>query len=203
MDALKKAEQEKKQAAKRLQEVEIDARETTGEVNLSEAEQIAEESPAPQLFTETAQFSLEPLELEEKFDESKEAQIDDREREIEIETVDASELFSEDQTLENTISEGVSSQETFEETQKVIDLNDTTIIEGLSTESASAPFDDTFHGVLFEDYDQDTEIYEETLPGVPADQLVKDLGGGKYQPTPVAAQTVFSAGRSTKKTKFI
>jgi len=207
MDALKKAEEEKKQAAKRLQEVEIETREISTENNNAITEDnVGNESETtdttPELFTETAQFSLEPLSLEERIEEVKDEIKDDElsvdEKQWEIETVDASEVFSEDLTLENTVSEEIEPKEVFEETQKVIDLNDTTIIEGLSTENASAPFDDTFHGVLFEEDDQETEIYEETLPGIPADQLAKDLGGGKYQPTPVAAKTVFSAGRPSQ-----
>lgn len=197
MDALKKAEEEKKQAAKRLQDVEMEARESTSENEVLQEQNNTEvENSTPELFTETAQFSLEPLSLEEKLEEIKTDETDD---DIVLEPTDASENFSEDLTLENTIAEAVEPQEAFEETQKAIDLNDTTIIEGLSTENAAAPFDDTFHGVLFEDDDQETDFYEETLPGVPADQLAKDLGGGKYQPTPVAAKTVFSAGAKSNK----
>jgi tetratricopeptide (TPR) repeat protein len=201
MDALKKAEEEKKQAAKRLQEVEMDARETSGENIIADSEQAIkedEEEKVNEPYLDTSQFSLEPLSLAENFEETKEAKIDDQESEQkEIPTVDATEAFSEDLTLENTVSDDANAQLVFEETQKEIDLNDTTIIEGLSVENASAPFDDTFHGVVFEE-EQETDVYEETLPGVPADQLAKDLGGGKYQPTPVAAQTVFSAGRPSK-----
>jgi tetratricopeptide (TPR) repeat protein len=211
MDALKKAEEEKKRAAKRLQEVEVDSREMTGENSISAEHEVAEDKNSdgpPELFTQTAQFSLEPLSLkenEEPKEEHKEEELpidENREpiSELEIATVDAVDTFSEDLTVENPVSAELETvQESFEETQKEIDLNDTTIIEGLSTETSSAPFDDTFHGVLFEEEEQDTEVYEETLPGVPADQLVKDLGGGEFQPTPVAAQTVFSAGKAGKK----
>ncbi len=220
MDALKKAEEEKKRAAKRLQEVEMEARETTDENDntnneeagiLDNAEAEAEiakedENSVPELYTETAQFSLEPLSLVERADEIKElkAELDDvsdESTENESSATDTSEAFSEGLTLENTISRDADSQETFEETQKAIDLNDTTIIEGLSAESSSAPYDDTFHGVLFEDEEQESDIYEETLPGIPADQLAKDLGGGQFQPTPVAAKTVFSTGNRPSKKK--
>jgi len=205
MDALKKAEEEKKQAAKRLQEVEMEAREISNENNLSDEEHVVKnESSVPELFTETSQFSLEPLSLTEQSDETKGAALVDNDvsirNEMEVATVDASEAFSEDLTMENMVSEGIAgTQETFEKTQNAIDLSDTTIIEGLSTENVSAPFDDTFHGVIFDEEEQSTEVYEETLPGVPADQLARDLGGGEFQPTPVAAQTVFSAGRTNKK----
>lgn len=201
MDALKKAEEEKKQAAKRLQEVEMEAREPSGENDIVNDEPAVEEEKktTPELYTDTSQLSLEPLSLTEKFDETKEASVDDSDNQIEVPVVDETGSFSEDPTIENTILETTNSQAVFEDTQKAIDLNDTTIIEGLSTENASAPFDDTFHGVVFEEDEQETDVYEETLPGVPADQLAKDLGGGQYQPTPVAAKTVFSAGRQNKK----
>ena len=205
MDALKKAEEEKKQAAKRLQEVEIEERDSTGEVPVENEQTLEQEDSVPELFTETAQFSLEPLSLEEREEEtvnnvdevieetSSAPSIDD----VELEET-AALSFSEDLTMENTVAEQVNSQESFDQTQKEIDLNDTAIIEGLSTENASAPFDDTFHGVVFEE-EPDTDIYEETLPGVSADTLASDLGGGKYQPTPVAAKTVFTAGKPAKK----
>ncbi|MCG8377852.1 MAG: hypothetical protein MI865_00085, partial [Proteobacteria bacterium] len=61
-------------------------------------------------------------------------------------------------------------------------------------------FDDTFHGVLFEE-EQEVDLYEETLPGVPAETLAKDLGGGEYHPTPVAAQTVFTASKGVGQSK--
>lgn len=202
MDALKKAEEEKKQAAKRLQDVEMEAREITIEDNISDVAQVAkDESDMPELFTQTSQFSLEPLSVTDKFDETKDAAlVDDSNDGRKISTENMSEAFSEDLTMENTVSESLgSAQEIFEETHNDLDFNETTIIEGLSSESASAPFDDTFHGVLFESEEQDTEVYDETLPGVPAEQLAKDLGGGEFQPTPVAAKTVFSAGRSNKR----
>ncbi len=202
MDALKKAEEEKKRAAKRLQEVEMEARETSGENQIEDDKQeqaVAKEKAVPEQYTDTSQFSLEPLSLAERVENTKEAQVASNLNERDVPTVDQSEVFSEELTLENTISKRDDSQEKFEDTQKVIDLNDTTIIEGLSTESASAPYDDTFHGALFEEDERETDIYEETLPGGTADQLAKDLGGGKFQPTPVAAKTVFSAGRPNKK----
>jgi tetratricopeptide (TPR) repeat protein len=40
--------------------------------------------------------------------------------------------------------------------------------------------------------------FDETLPGVPAADLARDIGE-EHQPTPVAAQTVFTAGSTTRK----
>lgn len=217
MDALKKAEEEKKKAAKRLEQVETNTR----------VDDLDDDDPNRQLddaigtgatgrFTETMRLSLEPIDAKSNQEAvsplevatveaiepevAEETEQEDKETSGELSIDDIN--ISEDLTMENTISSGAASQEAFEETQQAIDLNDTTIIEGLSTENVSAPFDDTFHGVLFEDEEENTEIYEETLPGVAADQLVKDIGGGDYQPTPVAAQTVFSAGRSKSSSRY-
>lgn len=215
MDALKKAEEEKKKAAKRLEQVDTDARveepeadnfqkekEDTGEhvlteqltetvkLSLEPMDQKSSEKPVPQIevaTVEAIESEVDPVEIEQKDNEAN--------SQLSIENMD----ISEDLTMENTASQEVPVQEAFEQTQQAIDLNDTTIIEGLSTENASAPFDDTFHGVLFDEEEESTEVYEETLPGVPAAQLVKDIGGGEFQPTPVAAQTVFSAGKAKKK----
>jgi tetratricopeptide (TPR) repeat protein len=196
MDALKKAEAEKKQAAKRLQDVDIGDREITGENIISDDARSNEDNDSvPELFTETAQLALEPI-VDQRFVETEDPVFvdhDDSNDEVEI----VLDTLSEDLTLENTIAEGIESDnESFEESINISDLNDTTIIEGLSTENASAPFDDTFNGVLVDEEDPDTDVYEETLPGVAAEQLVKDLGGGQFQPTPVAAKTMFSAGRT-------
>lgn len=201
---LEKGRRRKKQAAKRLQEVDIDERETTGEQDVDFEQTDKDEDSVPELFTETAQFSLEPLSLEEREEETVN-NIDEIIEEDETNAAEADEAleetasmsFSEDLTIENDVPDSLDRQEEFEETQKDIDLNDTAIIEGLSTENASAPFDDTFHGVVFEE-EPDTDIYEETLPGVSADTLASDLGGGKFQPTPVAAKTVFTAGKPAK-----
>ena len=211
MDALKKAEEEKKKAAKRLEQLETDAR-------ADDMEDGDQDNPFDDVvgsdkagrFTETMRLSLEPIDAQNNEEDISQLEIatvkafePEIEKEVEQEAKEITDELSiedinisEDLTMENTISSSAASQESFEQTQEAIDLNDTTIIEGLSTENVSAPFDDTFHGVLFENDEENVDIYEETLPGVPADQLIKDIGGGEYQPTPVAAQTVFSAGRS-------
>jgi Flp pilus assembly protein TadD len=76
-----------------------------------------------------------------------------------------------------------------------------------------ASFDQTFHGValsggaegavpgLFDETlpgsaaDAGSRTYDQTLPGVPAAQLARDIGTAD-QPTPAAAQTVFTAGHA-------
>jgi Flp pilus assembly protein TadD len=79
---------------------------------------------------------------------------------------------------------------------------------------AMASFDQTFHGVALTDgavpgmFDETLpgssvepppepqRSYDQTLPGVPAAQLARDIGTD--QPTPAAAQTVFTAGHARR-----
>ena len=198
MDALKKAEKEKKRAAKRLEEVEAD------DVPVMNDQEQQSSNHKQNIFTETAELSLEPI-TEHLDTIGAESNVDDAISENVVKSKEETQVLenidieSEDLTLENEVL-----PEALDKTQQEnIDLNDTTIIEGLSTEDVSAPFDDTFHGVLLEE-EQEVELYEETLPGVPAETLAKDLGGGEFQPTPVAAQTVFTASKgSTQKSRSV
>ena len=207
MDALKKAEEEKRRAARQLKEVEEP--ESAEAVAVPEEEQLSNTAENPiineELPADRLELTLEPLdgsmgdilseEDDSHFDPTQGSEVLDKTHN------EAEDSFSEDLTIENTITNELPS-ESLEATQEAVDLDDTSVIEGLSVESASAPFDDTFHGVILED-EEESDVYEETLPGVSADQLAKDLGGGVYQPTPVAAKTVFSAtGASPKKKSF-
>ena len=208
MDALKKAEEEKKRAAKRLEQVEsethADTESTSPVENDSSVDEqnIAASNDAEKPISETIQLSLEPI-AKQEIVEDKTPETSVNKEEIEntgnIDLEESAEVISphsEDLTLENQALPGA-----FDKTrEESIDLNDTTIIEGLSTEDVSAPFDDTFHGVLFEE-EQEVDLYEETLPGVPVETLAKDLGGGEYHPTPVAAQTVFTASKGVGQSK--
>ncbi|MCG8379367.1 MAG: hypothetical protein MI865_07825, partial [Proteobacteria bacterium] len=208
MDALKKAEEEKKRAAKRLEQVEsethADTESTSPVENDSSVDEqnIAASNDAEKPISETIQLSLEPIAKQEIVeDKTPETSVNEEESDNtgNIDLEESAEVISphsEDLTLENQALPGA-----FDKTrEESIDLNDTTIIEGLSTEDVSAPFDDTFHGVLFEE-EQEVDLYEETLPGVPAETLAKDLGGGEYHPTPVAAQTVFTASKGVGQSK--
>ena len=201
MDALKKAEEEKRQAAKRLEQADINSRSQNEDRGADQEDEPVEDARniENKKITRTVELSLEPL--DSQFGDTtihdatppKVEEVSERE----VPTEDAND--SEDLTLENPID----AAEDNVEKNKDIDLNDTTIIEGLSTEYAAAPFDDTFHGVLIEEEEENTDFYEETLPGVPADQLVKDLGSENYQATPVAAQTVFTVGGKTASNKNV
>ncbi len=237
MDALKKAEEEKKKAAKRLEQVETNARideteEDDSEKNLN----ISGEYSKPSRLTDTMKLSLEPLDIQNRekaapqtgvpkieFPEIEAAEPKDikeatgptdikveskelrEDKDVKKETTSELSMedigFTEDITMENTVANAAIPEEALEETQQAIDLSDTTIIENLDDDNSAAPFDDTFHGVLFNADEENEDFYEETLPGIPAHQLVQDMGGGKHQPTPVAAQTVFTAGRSKKSSR--
>ena len=224
MDALKKAEEEKKRAARQLQEVEEPARDEELPEEQKEQKVDADTGSVEERVKKPAsdhlELTLEPIEAETETEaEAEEALTEEEEkilndtheelvlsREIVEEAKEKTDehgdvAFSEGLTLENTI-ENEMPEGSLEETQEAIDLEDTGIIEGLSSDKdTEAPFSDTFHGLILED-DDDEGMYEETLPGVSADQLAKDLGGGVFQPTPVAAKTVFSAGASKKKSSF-
>ena len=210
MDALKKAEEEKKRAAKRLGEIdETVSVETASDPSGTEPENNEYETfekKAEQSLSDSVELTLEPITDVEETKEDQDAVTDKKET---TNANDTNAVSVHDEALLEATKTGFESEDITQENQTLseqldstkevpVDLNDTTIIENLSIEDASAPFDDTFHGVLLEE-EQDTEIFEETLPGVPAQTLAKDLGVGEFQPTPVAAQTVFTAGKSNTK----
>lgn len=62
---------------------------------------------------------------------------------------------------------------------------------------AAGLYEDTVQGEVFKP-DEPGRSYDETLPGVPAAQLARDIGT-LDQPTPVAAQTIFTAGDTARK----
>jgi Flp pilus assembly protein TadD len=67
----------------------------------------------------------------------------------------------------------------------------------LDTAAIPGLYEDTMQGEPFRPVDLNNS-YEETLPGVPAAQLARDIGT-QDQPTPVAAQTLFSATNTITK----
>lgn len=226
MDALKKAEEEKKRAAKQLKEVE----ESPRDENTFSEEETGEKGEAPASGTpverekkpasDHLELTLAPLESKELYESDGRALTEEEEKalsstheELEVSRELIDEAKQKQQDLEKSFSEGLtldniekdqlvrdeSLEDTVEAPKEEMDLDDSVIIEGLMTsdEPSSPSFDDTFHGVVFDD--DEGSNYEETLPGVTAEQLSRDLGGGVYQPTPVAAKTVFNAGRAGKK----
>ena len=209
MDALKKAEEEKKRAANQNKVSAEDIADSSGqhdtESDLSSTGQVEQQASK----TDKLELTLAPLEKS-----ADDLPIDDDELTQEISATDAvldltaeekkdndktlvdDYSFSEDLTAEHTIADEINDSD-LEETKEADDLDSTAILQDLTLdETSAAPFDDTFHGVVLDD---EESAYEETLPGVSADQLIKDLGGSVYQSTPVAAQTVIAAGKKKPK----
>jgi len=215
MDALKKAEQEKKEAAKRQLEAEGSPEEhvnpnpaAESSSALSPLEADASDANAgignTTRQSTTAELELEPFSIP---DETREMPTIDDSAEAEVGT--------EDQTLNvtmNTLSLAEFPREAIEIDEPDSPKLETPSIAELQSEDNNAELDETFHGValdnpeLFQETvqgeayfpdDDASQTYGETLPGIPASELTKDIGSDD-QPTPVAAQTVFAATRTTK-----
>ncbi len=238
MDALKKAEREKKEAAKRQEqaegletetpaaessagpaesEVKIDSRPprtTLDDTDTWGQEIVAGDntSEIPSFdttgeFSNTSELALEPI-----------THADDT---AEIPSVASSAVSSadpEDPTLNVTMNElslaDLSSEAAAVEQEDEGDEAAPATIDELQSDHADL-LDETFHGVALDTNDVNPELFQETmqgepflpddasdtwgetLPGIPAAQLAKDIGS-EDQPTPVAAQTVFAAGGTRK-----
>ena len=224
MDALKKAEQEKKAAVSRLEDpAEIKPDDPGLADKTIVSNEIAAEGAAPSAvsadkpradltpsndFTSTAELTLAPIERQkiEEQTHSEEISAD--------KTAD-----TEDVTLNVTMSDLdldplPDLQEGLEDQDDAALQHEATLAENLNLGSDTS-FDETFHGVslgeddpeLFQETmqgeayvaEEGDNSYEETLPGVPAVQFAKDIGGEDL-PTPVAAQTVFTATGTVAKT---
>lgn len=221
MDALKKAEQEKKEAARRQDQPEVpesenpDAEVRPPRKTLDDTDTWGQEivdgdstSELPALNTTaeisaTAELELEPI-----------THADDT---AEIPSLQSSSVSSpepEDPTLNVTMNEMTLAELSGgDEAGEAAEPTPATI-EELQSDHADL-LDETFHGValdtngvspeLFQETvqgeaflpDDGSETWGETLPGIPAAQLAEDIGS-EDQPTPVAAQTVFAATATTK-----
>ncbi len=218
MDALKKAEQDKKEAAKRQKEADLSPQEgvesaapdklgDTLENEVVDGNTTAEiptvENTARHSIT--AEMELEPIT----------GSGDDT---AEMPNMDVSAVEPEELTLNVTMNELTLA----ELSRDQIDGHDAdtvdqphSSIEELQSEEAGW-LDETFHGVALSDMEDNPELFQETvqgetflpgddasrtygetLPGIPAAQLAKDIGADD-QPTPVAAQTVFAATGTTR-----
>jgi Flp pilus assembly protein TadD len=217
MDALKKAEQEKKEAAKRQLETDTSAPEKTGK-SLNDTASHATAGPSE---TDSAAGTSEGAEKTGRLSTTAELELEpistrNEQKEIpEVKDFAAAGLGSEDQTLNvtmNTLSLSELPAGSVEiDDAEAPELPNSTIAD-LQIDDSSH-MDETFHGVslvdnpeLFQETvqgeaffptDAASETYGETLPGIPAAQLAKDIGSDD-QPTPVAAQTVFAATRTTE-----
>jgi len=227
MDALKRAEQEKKDAAKRLvaeDEPPVTRREGNKEgvpeftdeypVFNTDAYPIVTEAASEQAADKTHHTTSMDLALEPLESGVHNPLIPRRPAALIMDTTDPHEIDP-DATL-NVYSDKLSLKPEL----STVDHNnafdgDTTQQVHLPSLSMDADPDQTFHNVsvntgaiggLYEDTMQGEPFkpvdlnhsYEETLPGVPAAQLAKDIGTHD-QPTPVAAQTLFSATNTIAK----
>lgn len=238
MDALKKAEQEKKEAAKRQQEVrdgggpdqeaapaeklnttlEHEVPVETGDAKAARADTTMHSS--------TSELELEPItSRQQPLDADTTSEIGDTTSEIGDTTSEFSvaETSVEDPTLNVTLNDLALSD--LDDDRIVVNTPETekgsTTGELQIEDDAAADLDETFVGISLQQEAEDAELfqetlqgevfvpglgeepdsYEETLPGVPVEQMLKDIGG-EDQPTPVAAQTVFAATATVQDSSF-
>lgn len=213
MDALKKAEQEKREASKKLlspkdtivpqNQDEPDHTELQSFPGTNETGELPAESiPADTTYQRSAMdFSLAPLESrpvsrpEPEQADTQAIPVDPSEEPTL--NVTLSELSLQKQSTESSTPAFEVEEQTSEtgpehpQTQDPLDPDQT--FHGLDIEKAATAglYEDTIQGDAFKPTDI-TRSYDETLPGVPAAQLARDIGT-QDQPTPVAAQTVFAA----------
>ncbi|NNE38699.1 MAG: hypothetical protein HKN08_10385, partial [Gammaproteobacteria bacterium] len=212
MDALKKAEQEKKEAAKRrelpdesgmhLQEQDADST-SPQPVQESTATETPSPEPAPvEEKPQTSDFSLAPMQT------SPEPETDSREQQAQVPEVSKGEVVDDGETTRTMEiplepSEPVKLENTGEnqspepQIQLQEDLDQTFAGVSLERSFNAALYEDTVQGEPFKP-EELAKSYDETLPGVPAAQLAKDIGT-QDQPTPVAAQTIFTATNTIAK----
>lgn len=211
MDALKKAEQEKKEAAKRLKESEAENQQDSLENTLeSELDKSGEHQPLMEAATRsetiltgnnpaTTRLSLAPI--DQQPDSIEEAQSVEYEEQPPPELENSSPNLSLEATHDEAVAEVDAHEEETEKPSQNIpvlesdaqefDLLDQTF-HGVDLKNEAPPLDEFDRTIEEEALPPEAPFHEETLPGVPAVQFAKDLGG-EDQPTPVAAQTVFTA----------
>ena len=207
MDALKKAEQEKKEAAKRLEQASELARiertgehpaDVTSEHDVAGSGSVAEPAPPPES-RDTAPaplLSLTPMDAQAATAPAAPAKSMAQPREAVTKEagLDPGRSALHVETSAPKIAQDEKTQEVKMPTSSAQDLNQT--FHGVALPEGMMPgmYEETVQGEQFETVEP-AKSYEETLPGVPAVQFARDIGG-KDQPTPVAAQTVFSAGET-------
>ena len=220
MDALKKAEQEKKEAAKRLKEAQAQSGE---ELELADDDQVDQAAPSneiPQVEKAEdtsnvevpdqshASLSLEAIEYSDTGEEPqiKDVKEDDSaiEEGVEDITLENPDIFipelsmtDDDKRSENQVS---SKPEPESKSDQEPDLDQTfanTDIGLPESTPPSTPVELSFEDTVQSDKpDKFYDTISESKPVtsvISAAELVQDIGGGKDQPTPVAAQTVFTA----------
>jgi len=193
MDALKKAEQEKKEAAKRLKQTGPNPIVDTGEHKIQAPDSLENTGPQEMTVSQEMDLSLEPIDASQivspPHDYTDEYPVGENTAEIEIRTEDAKAESEVDASAELPIQENT--QEMSTELPVIMDRSgdfsyDNTQEEVIDEDEYPSPFIDNDYG------------FDETLDSVTASQLMADIGGGLDQPTPVAANTVFEASRTSQ-----
>lgn len=227
MDALKKAEQEKKEAAKRLKEAQAQAGEEMGLADKGQ-EHLAQPSKdvSPVAKTEHTSnvevpdrlhttLSLEAIEPDDKTDESKIQDVKEQDLAIDEDvddiTLENQNIFVRELSIAKDDEEIVNLAGSKPEPEQ--DLDQTFVNMDIGDQDTPPPspkvalsFEDT---VQSEEANEFYDTISESKPVtsvISAAELVKVIGGGKDQPTPVAAQTVFTAigtGREMERVKWV
>lgn len=223
MDALRKAEQDKKKAAKRLKESRQADTSTTrdsGETPPTATQTVAaSESSSAHVeddsYLSTSELRLEPITERKKTEPEEQSEPATEQGGSDDVAVNLS-ATDDYLTIGSPPEEDLQSTGEHETLQDKPGLNDEFGGEGVDN-----PLDETYHGVISDNLDseitssffeetiqgepyvseQAERSFEETLPGVPAAELVKDIGE-QNQPTPVAAQTVFAATATSRSSVF-
>ena len=214
MDALKKAEREKKEAAKRLKESEANEPSVrladTHEPDPTQPGEHKQASPAIPRLEKTitgenpsaVELSLAPMDQQQHqpeevraFDEAEQppTEAQDKPSDLSLEMVIAA---AEADAQNEETEESSRDVEELDGDTRTADLLDRTFpgVDIKDKKVKRGKLDDTVE----DEFEAEPPFHEETLPGVPAVQLAEDLGG-EDQPTPVAAQTIFAATDKTKR----
>ena len=222
MDALKKAEQEKREAAKRLKESEDQDRLIgLADTRASDPTQPGagkQAAPAVPRLEKTItgenpsalELSLAPIDQQRdpadvkpsvEAAEKSTTEIQDKPSDLPMQAP-----VNGDRTDsgEEEIDQPSRSVEEFDSDSQTLDLLERTFPGVDVEEETIAPR--KINDTVEDEFEAEPPFHEGTLPGVPAIQLAEDLGG-EDQPTPVAAQTVFTAtnkaGRSNSNFRWL
>jgi len=211
MDALRKAEKEKKEAEKKQQLLEEEGGQEVDNFASGNAENTGEEIAVEdtgeqeirrldptkvrsreEIFAATSKLSLAPINqaAEPEHEDTRAMEMPEQSDRPGTHDSQSGDDFDE---LPDDDNEAGFLQKTGASDSDILD--ETFHNENIDTDSIPGLYEDTMQG---EEYATESESsFDETLPGVPAADLVRDIGD-EFQPTPVAAQTVFSASGTTR-----
>ena len=206
IDALKKAEQEKKEAAKRLKEAQ---EKTSEQIKLESADQ-ADLTTSDQAATSSQIKSgkIEPGSSTEKKSTSELSLSPLNENTVEhkpgpelsntdpgAEQKESHLLHLEDVTIEHDGFDSPDENNLVDGKKAATNLDQTFALTDLGVDDDSTPsFDDSVGDNTLKDNLANTLSDSRSFKSViSAAELAKDMGGGRGAPTPVAAQTVFTA----------